>query len=162
MIGLLLAIYGIGNFLYARFAQLFIRLLGERWQTLVGGILLAGTFLVIAYWSDVWIFAAMMLVMGVAFNLIHSTLQTKATELAPHARGAALSLFAFFLFVGQGIGAAGLGVVVTESGYRATFLLSGLPMAALALLLLWRLPLNGPGENSSRRAEGAVAVIIAE
>lgn len=162
VIGLLLAIYGIGNFLYARFAQVFIRLLGERWQTLVGGILLAGTFLVISYWSGVWIFAAMMLAMGVAFNLIHSTLQTKATELAPHARGATLSLFAFFLFVGQGIGAAGLGVVVTESGYRATFLLSGLPMAALALLLLWRLPLNGPGENSSQRAEEDVAVIIAE
>lgn len=102
MIGLLLAIYGIGNFLYARFAQLFIRLLGERWQTLIGGILLAGTFLVIAYWSDVWIFAAMMLVMGVAFNLIHSTLQTKATELAPHARGAALALSRSSCLLGKG------------------------------------------------------------
>ncbi len=158
-IGLLLAIYGVGNFAYARLAKVFIRLLGERWQTLAGGLLLAVSFLVIVFAPGVWIFAAMMLVMGVAFNLIHSTLQTKATELAPHARGAALSLFAFCLFVGQGIGAAALGIVVTDSGYPATFLLSGLPVAALALLLLWRLPMNGPGENLSRNLEADVAII---
>lgn len=39
-----------------------------------------------------------------AFNMIHNSLQTQATEHAPTARGSAVALFAAGLFAGQGRG----------------------------------------------------------
>ena len=46
---------------------------------------------------------------GVGYYSFHGTLQTKATELSPTARGTAVALFAFSLFLGQGLGAAAMG-----------------------------------------------------
>jgi predicted MFS family arabinose efflux permease len=76
--------------------------------------------------------------MCLGYYMIHSTLQTKATELAPGARGTAVSLFAFSLFLGQGIGAALLGVIINRpNGYIVSFCLSGVVMALLGIWLVW-------------------------
>lgn len=159
VIGLLLAVYGIGNLFYARTARRFIWELGERGQILLGGALLGVTFVVIAYVPNLVVFTLMILIIGIAYNLLHSTLQTKATELAPHARGAALSLFAFCLFVGQGIGAWGLGMVVNRGGYTPTFLLTGLPLTALAVYLVRRLPLAGRHDSSALNEEQPLVIM---
>jgi|GEM_PF-2290591 len=63
--------------------------------------------------------------MGLGFYMMHSTLQTQATELAPEARGTAVSLFAFSLFIGQGIGAAVFGRIVDNFGYIYCFIVAG-------------------------------------
>ncbi|MEH2092660.1 hypothetical protein [Nostoc sp.] len=44
--------------------------------------------------------------------MMHSTLQTQATELASEAQDIAVSFFALCLFVGQGIGVAVFGRIV--------------------------------------------------
>jgi YNFM family putative membrane transporter len=44
------------------------------------------------------------LVAGFAFFMLHNTMQANATQMAPAARGTAVSLFASFLFFGQAIG----------------------------------------------------------
>jgi predicted MFS family arabinose efflux permease len=75
-----------------------------------------------------------MLLMGVGFTLCHSTFQTRATELRPGARGTAISLFAFMLFLGGGVGTALLGALLAASGYRAVLLTCGLGLGLLALL----------------------------
>ncbi len=72
--------------------------------------------------------------MGLGFYMMHSTFQTQATELAPQARGTAVSLFAFNLFIGQGIGAAAFGRVVDSLGYVPCFVVAGV---AIALLSIW-------------------------
>ncbi len=72
--------------------------------------------------------------MGLGFYMMHSTLQTQATELAPETRGTAVSLFAFNLFIGQGIGAAAFGRIVDNFGYVPCFIIAGL---AIALLSFW-------------------------
>ena len=41
---------------------------------------------------------------GITFYMLHNTLQTHGTQMAPEARGSALALFALCLFVGQAIG----------------------------------------------------------
>ena len=45
---------------------------------------------------------------GLGFYMLHNTLQMNATQMAPEARGVAVSLFASFLFIGQTVGSAGL------------------------------------------------------
>ena len=46
------------------------------------------------------------------YYTMHGTLQTRATELAPQARGTAISLFAFFFFMGQATGPQLLGSIL--------------------------------------------------
>ena len=41
---------------------------------------------------------------GVGFYMIHNSLQTQATELAPGNRGSAVAAHAFFFFLGQAAG----------------------------------------------------------
>ena len=47
-------------------------------------------------------------------------LQTRGTEIAPEARGTAISFFVFALFMGGAIGTALLGVVLDARGFTTT------------------------------------------
>jgi predicted MFS family arabinose efflux permease len=64
---------------------------------------------------------------------MHGTLQTRATELAPHARGTAISLFAFFFFLGQATGPQLLGSILRSYGYAVTFIVAGAGLFTTAL-----------------------------
>jgi len=73
--------------------------------------------------------------LGLGFYQLHNTLQTLATQLAPEARGTALSLFAFCFFLGQAAG-AGLGAqVVDRLGADWLFLASALTLPPLGFVL---------------------------
>jgi predicted MFS family arabinose efflux permease len=75
--------------------------------------------------------APAIVVLGLGFYMLHNTLQTNATQMAPEARGLAVSTFASCFFVGQGVGAWGAGLVIDRAGPGPLFL-----TAAPALLLL--------------------------
>jgi predicted MFS family arabinose efflux permease len=49
---------------------------------------------------------------GLGWVWLHSTLQTRATELVPEARGKAIALFALALFLGGAVGTAVLGRLI--------------------------------------------------
>ena len=53
--------------------------------------------------------------------------------MAPDARGSAVSLFAFSLFMGQGLGVALLGLFVDRVGYFSVFLFCGIGTLILGL-----------------------------
>ena len=102
--GLVLGAFGIGGLLYAASVRPLLRWLGVRRMCLIGstvGAVCYATLAVSPWW---WLDAIAMFVTGVAFYMLHNSLQTEATELAPSARGSAVALFACGLFAGQGIG----------------------------------------------------------
>src|SRR5690606_8644812 len=66
-----------------------------------------------------------MILMGVTSVMMHSTLQTRATELAPGARATGISLFAFSLFLGSSLGAFLTAQSIDHFGYNETMLLLG-------------------------------------
>jgi predicted MFS family arabinose efflux permease len=66
---------------------------------------------------------------------MHSTLQTRATELAPQSRGTALSGFSFCLFLGQGVGVYVISHIVDGPGYGYAFGMASIGVAALAAWL---------------------------
>jgi MFS family permease len=78
--------------------------------------------------------------------MFHSTLQTRATELAPGLRGTAVSIFAFSLFLGGGIGTAFFGWLQAETGYVPMILGNGVLMALITALawVTWEKRVSAP------------------
>jgi MFS family permease len=89
---------------------------GVQRMCLIASVMAFLAYLALGVWSAWWQAALAMLVAGLAFFMVHNTLQTVATELAPGARGSAVALFASALFLGQGIGPLVLGPVVHWHG----------------------------------------------
>jgi predicted MFS family arabinose efflux permease len=65
---------------------------------------------------------------------VHNTIQTKASEVAPDARGSAIALYASAWAVGQASGVAALGAAVALVGYVPAILAAA---AGFALLGAW-------------------------
>ena len=78
-------------------------------------------------------FAALAL-SGVSFSMVHNTLQTHGTQMAPEARGAGMALFALCLFMGQAIGVPVAAPIVDRWGAPPVFAAAAV---FLPLLALW-------------------------
>lgn len=100
----LVALYAVGGLVYAMLARHLVRRLGERRMVLSGGLVMGAGYL--AWWLSPigWVAGPIALAVGFGTYLFHNTLQTHATQMAPAARGTAVALFAFSLFIGQAIG----------------------------------------------------------
>ena len=72
--------------------------------------------------------------MGMGFYMLHNTLQTNATQMAPERRGAAVSLFALCYFVGQTVGVALAGAAAAWLGTRGVILAGATLALAVAQL----------------------------
>lgn len=132
-IGFVLASTGASQLLTARLLPHLLRRWSERRLLACGGLALGLAFLTSAvapHWSLV---ALGCVLLGVGFILCHTTLQTRATEAFPSARGTAVALFAFSLFLGAGAGTAVLGALLDQLGFTRLFSLIG------ALLLVFTL-----------------------
>ena len=142
LIGLLLAGYGVGGLAYASSAGWLVRRLSQE-QLVVAGGLLAGVLFPAVVLAPHWGYAVPCTIgLGVAFYLIHNTVQTRATEIAPDARGSAVALYASAWALGQALGVGAMGIAVGLFGYAAMISLFGLGFCVLGLWLrtnLWRL-----------------------
>jgi YNFM family putative membrane transporter len=138
-IGLVYASFGVGGLLYSGTVKKLVPLLGERGLVITGGLLVALSYVTMAI-APVWqLFIAALGCIGFGFFCMHSTLQTRATELAPEARATALSGFAFCLFLGQGSGVWLMGRFVDGPGYTWGFVSAAAGVAILAVWLRWAL-----------------------
>lgn len=134
-IGLVLAGYGLGGLLYSFTARLFIRSLGERGMVLAGGGLGAVLFVAVVLVPHLAYTIACTIGLGVAFYLIHNTVQAKATEVAPEARGSAVALYATGWALGQALGVGAMGLAVAAFGYAPSIMACGVGFALLGLWL---------------------------
>jgi predicted MFS family arabinose efflux permease len=85
------------------------------------------------------IIAPAMILLGLGIHMLHNTLQTNATQMAPEARGLAVSTFANVLFMGQAAGVWLAGLIIDRSGFAPVFVGAGAALLvvgiAFALLL---------------------------
>jgi predicted MFS family arabinose efflux permease len=128
-IGLILAGAGVAQLGAARALPRLVRRLGERRLILAGGALMGLAYVTMVAIPSWPLFLLPILCAGAGFVLCHSTLQTRATETFPASRGTAVALFAFSLFLGNGLGASVVGLAIDQAGYVPTLLTSG--------ILLW-------------------------
>jgi YNFM family putative membrane transporter len=104
-----------------------------------GGALMAAGFIAVALSPPASAFTVILAACGIGLYLMHGTLQTNATQIAPHARALGLSLFATCLFVGQALGVTAVGQAMAAFGFTATIAAAGVLLAALGGILAWRL-----------------------
>lgn len=149
IIGALLSGFGIGGLLYSASVKLLVRRLGESGLVLVGGSLVFICYLSISLFNSWLLFIPGTIFSGLGFYMFHSTLQTRATEMSPESRRTAVSLFAFNLFLGQGIGAAAIGRIVDSFDYIPAFIFSGI---AIVLLAIWFVNKSRHFKNESWRS----------
>jgi predicted MFS family arabinose efflux permease len=110
-IGLMLGLFAAGGLVYSFAATQIMRRLGERGALAVGGLLFSASFLVLAAAWDWRAFMPALFLAGIGLMMVHNSYQAHATQMAPEARGAALSLFAAMIFLGQTVGFAAGSVV---------------------------------------------------
>jgi len=84
--------------------------------------------------TPVWqVFIACTVGLGLGFYMLHNTVQTKATEMAPHSRGSALALYSSGWALGQAAGVACMGLAVGLFDYQGPILAFGACYFALGL-----------------------------
>lgn len=102
--GFVLAGFGAGGIIYTLLVRAMLPKLGSM-NLIRGGGTVAGGALAILPFAGTWpAEAATFVAVGIGFYMIHNSLQTEATELAPDARGSAVAAHAFFFFLGQAAG----------------------------------------------------------
>lgn len=102
--GSVMMLYGLGGLLYSQMARRWLAWLGERGLAKTGAGLVAVGFLLLAWSTSAWLGMLACLLAGLGFYMLHNTLQVQATQMAPVARGTAVTLFASSLFLGQSTG----------------------------------------------------------
>ena len=132
-IGLAVAAFGGGGFLYVMVAPHLVRLLGERGLCTWGGTGLGIAFALMALAPSAEVEFAAIVLSGVSFYMFHNTLQVHGTQMAPEARGAGMALFALCLFVGQAVGVPIAAPVVDRWGAPPVFWAAAIVLPALAL-----------------------------
>ena len=137
--GAMVTAYAAGGVLYALSAKRFVAGLGEPGLAAAGGLVLAAGYLALAFAPAAWASVPGILLIGVGFYMLHNTLQVNATQMAPAARGSAVSLFALCLFSGQSAGVWLAGKVVDAYGTQPVFVAVALGLALLGFGFRWRL-----------------------
>jgi predicted MFS family arabinose efflux permease len=142
MIGLVLGCFGVGGLVYALTVRRLMARLGERGLALGGGAILTLGFLAVA-WGSLALVAPAIAALGLGMYMLHATLQTNATQMAPEARGLAVSTFANALFLGQAAGVWLAGLAIDRTGFEPVFVALGVGLMLLGTVfaaLLGRRP----------------------
>lgn len=142
--GALVTLYACGGLLFVFGARRLLRRLGEPGLARIGGGLLGGGLLGLAFVPGPWVAAPLCALSGLGFYMLHNTLQTHATQMAPRARGAAVSLFAGTFFIGQTVGVA-LAALLVERFGTAIVLAAGAIAVALVGFVFAALRSRRPG-----------------
>ncbi len=139
-VGLLLASFGLGGLGYAVAVRMLVARLGERGLALAGGAALCAGFVLVSVAPTPWSFPPILVLIGTGFYMLHNTLQTNATQMAPHERGLGISIFAFCYFLGQAAGVWACGLGIDAWGFPPIFLTTGGLLLVLAAIFRRSLP----------------------
>ena len=132
--GIVMAGFGVGGLVYSFSVKKLVARIGELGILVLGGSLMGIALVAIGTMSSWQAYVPLVIVFGTGFYTMHGTLQTRATEMAPEARGTAISIFAFCFFTGQAIGPIALGRIIEWHSYAAAFLTAGIGLFFLALV----------------------------
>jgi predicted MFS family arabinose efflux permease len=132
--GTLVTAYAGGGLVYAVLARRAVRRLGERGLTTLGGCALVLGYLGLALAPSPAGATLGIAAVGAGFYMLHTTVQTHVTHVAPEERGSAVALFATCLFLGQASGVWLAAQVVDAAGLAPVFLAAAVGLALLTTL----------------------------
>jgi predicted MFS family arabinose efflux permease len=133
-VGLLFALFGVGTMVGGALMAPLRARLSER-NLAGGGGLVMGLAMMMMVPGGPWpVFALAMLILGLGFVGLHTTLQVYGTEISQVARGKAFSLFPASLFTGMAVGTAVMGPLVDAGGARIVLAISGVGLAGVGVI----------------------------
>lgn len=146
--GIVMGLFGLGGLSYTFLSRHLVARFGETGLALWGGCILAlawGGLALASHWF--WAMPACFFI-GIGYYMLHNTLQTNATQMAPTVRGTAVSLFASAFFLGQSAGVALAAWLMVTRGGGAVFGLAGAALLVLGVafaIMLRSKPRGEPG-----------------
>ena len=102
--GLVIAGFGLGGILFSLALPFLVVHVSERQLMLTGAACAAIAFMLIALNLVWYVQAAVFVLFGLGFYMLHNNIQVHVTELSQTARGTALSMHSSAFFTGQAIG----------------------------------------------------------
>ena len=133
LIGLTVACFGVGGLIYAGLVRFLVYRFGQAGLTVMGGFLITAAYIVLAFQPTWWLAPIAVTAIGLGFYMFHNTLQTKATQMTPEARGTAVAIFSSALYFGQTAGVAVGALVIDRLGAMPLFLGTAVGFPALSL-----------------------------
>ena len=126
-------LFGLGGLVFSMTARRLLQRFGEVGLVRCGGLLLLTMMGVVALVPQILAVGVACLVLGVGFYMLHSTLQTHATQMAPERRGAAVAAFALSYFVGQAVGVSAVGWALARSSAATVIVIAAVGATLTAL-----------------------------
>lgn len=126
-------LFGLGGLAFAMSARRLLARFGEPGLIRGGALLLLTMMSLVALAPGVIVVTLACFAMGIGFYMLHSTLQTHATQMDPARRGAAVATFALCYFLGQAAGVSALGWAATHYGTTAVIAAAAVGVTAVAL-----------------------------
>jgi MFS transporter, YNFM family, putative membrane transport protein len=137
--GLVISGIGVGGLLFTIFVKVLLERLGRSNLVKFGGMIAFAGFLAAAF-STHWIGEMLAFVVtGFGYFMVHNSLQTTATELAPNARGSGVAMFACILFTAQGLGPILYRALFSTLGQNWPIVIGGLILLVVSQIIARRL-----------------------
>lgn len=114
--GFIVAGFGLGGILFSLSLPFLVVRLSERQLMLIGASGAAVAFVLIALNPAWYIQAAVFVLFGLGFYMLHNNIQVHVTDLSQTARGTALSLHSSAFFSGQAVGPVYYGFAFSHFG----------------------------------------------
>ncbi|MCC2657342.1 MAG: transporter [Panacagrimonas sp.] len=121
----IVALFAGGGLIYALQARRMVAWMGERRLALSGSAAMGICLIGMALISHASMALPACLFAGLGFAMLHATLQTHATQMAPTVRGTATALFGASIFLGQSLGILAAAFAVDHGGFRSVFAIAG-------------------------------------
>jgi YNFM family putative membrane transporter len=144
LVGLTVACFGVGGLIYSGLVRLLVHRLGQIWLTVIGGFVITAAYIVLTIQPAWWFAPIAVTAIGLGFYMFHNTLQTKATQMTPEARGTAVAIFSSALYFGQTAGVGVGALVIDRLGATPLFLGTAAAFPALAIWFAYQLRRRQP------------------
>jgi predicted MFS family arabinose efflux permease len=132
--GIVIAGFGLGGILFSLSLPFLVKHVTERYMMLTGATLACIAFILIALTMPWYTLAAVFLLFGVGFYMLHNCIQVHVTDLSQTARATAMSMHSCFFFFGQAIGPIYYGYAFQHFGNSAPPLLGAAVIIAVGLV----------------------------
>ena len=133
VVGLFVGAFAIGGLIYSLSVRRLVARLGQTGLVTYGGIVLALSYLTMAFTPHAYIAPIAITGIGLGYYMLHNTLQTNATQMTPEARGTAVGIFSSALYLGQTLGVAVNATVFDRFTAVPVFVTSAIGLLALGL-----------------------------
>ncbi|MCA3564945.1 MAG: MFS transporter [Methylocystis sp.] len=133
--GFVVAGIGVGGLLFNLVLPSLLRRTSRPTVMALGGMVILAGMTGVATGATWQAEMAAFTVVGLGFYMLHTGIQVEVTEFAPEARGSAIALHAFCLFLGMAIGPVVYGQAIPLLGAPLSLVLGGIGVLAAALLL---------------------------